>query len=66
MTEFIRVEFVGGPLDGAIRPVQETCEAMPLAAGAVIHLYVRDEVFDGYSVRQFMRHHHVIQAWTHG
>ena len=63
MADFIRIEFVGGPLDGAIRPIQRECLEVPLAAGAVIHVYVRDEVFEGYRVKQIMRHHIVIPAW---
>lgn len=63
MADFIRIEFVGGPLDGAIRPIQRECLEVPLAAGAVIHVYVRDEVFEGPAIRQIMRHHLVIPAW---
>jgi len=65
MADFIRIEFVGGPLDGAIRPIHRDCIEMPLAAGAVIHVYVRDEVVEGYRVRQIMRHHQIVQAWAH-
>jgi hypothetical protein len=63
MEDFIRIEFVGGPLDGAIRPIQRECLEVPLAAGAVIHVYVRDEVFEGHLVRPIMRHRLVIPAW---
>jgi hypothetical protein len=63
MTKLLRLEFVGGPLDGAVRPVPEECETMPLACGAAIHVYARDEVFFGPSARQIMRHYRIIQAW---
>jgi hypothetical protein len=63
MADFIRVEFVGGPLDGAFRPIQRECLEVPLAAGAVIHVYVRDEVFEGPFARQIMRHYAAIAAW---
>ena len=65
MNDFIRLEFVGGPLDGAIRPVLRECIEMPLAAGAVIHVYVKDEVIDGYRVKQIMRHHQIKDVWAH-
>jgi hypothetical protein len=50
------LEFVGGPLDGALRPVQSGVGAIPIANGAIIHLYVIDEVYTGHGVRQVMRH----------
>lgn len=62
MTDLLRLEFLGGPMDGAIRPVPVDCNRMPLAAGAVIHVYLRDEVFDGNAVRPVMRHHQIVQA----
>jgi hypothetical protein len=65
MKDFIQLEFVGGPLDGAIRPVLRDCIQMPLAAGAVIHIYVKDEVIDGYRVKQIMRHHQIKDVWAH-
>jgi hypothetical protein len=65
MKDFVQLEFVGGPLDGAIRPVLRECIQMPLAAGAVIHVYVRDEVVDGYRVKQIMRHHQIKDVWAH-
>lgn len=65
MQDFVQLEFVGGPLDGAVRPVLRECAEMPLAAGAVIHVYVKDEVVEGYRVRQIMRHHEIKQAWAH-
>ena len=65
MKDFIQLEFVGGPLDGAIRPVLRECIQMPLAAGAVIHIYVKDEVIDGYRVKQIMRHHQIKDVWAH-
>lgn len=60
-TEVDRLEFLGGPLDGAIRPVQRDCHQMPLAAGAVVHIYARDEVYMGFAVREVMRHIRTIQ-----
>jgi hypothetical protein len=61
--DFLRLEFVGGPLDGAIRPVPHDCIEVPLAAGAVIHVYRRDEVIEGYRVKQIMRHCESVNAW---
>ena len=63
MKDFIQLEFVGGPLDGAIRPVLRECIEMPLAAGAVIHVYRKDEVIDGYRVKEIMRHSETVNAW---
>jgi hypothetical protein len=65
MNDFIRLEFVGGPLDGAVRPVLRECIEMPLAAGAVIHVYRKDEIIEGYRVREIMRHHQIKDAWAH-
>ena len=65
MHDFIQLEFVGGPLDGAIRPVMRDCIEVPLAAGAVIHVYRKDEVIDGYRVKQIMRHHQIKDVWAH-
>jgi hypothetical protein len=61
--DFIQLEFVGGPLDGAVRPVLRECIEIPLAAGAVIHVYRKDEVFVGYRVKQIMRHCETLNAW---
>jgi hypothetical protein len=36
---------------------------MPLAAGAVIHVYRKDEILDGYRVKQIMRHYETVNAW---
>jgi len=36
---------------------------MPLAAGAVIHVYRKDEVIDGHRVKQIMRHSETVNAW---
>jgi len=58
----IRMEFLGGPLDGAIRPVPAGVETMPLADGMVIHLYTLDEVYSGYGVRQVMRHTKILNV----
>jgi hypothetical protein len=63
MKDFIQLEFVGGPLDGAVRPVLRECIEMPLAAGAVIHVYRKDEVIEGYRVKQIMRHSETVNAW---
>ena len=61
--DFIRIEFVGGPLDGAIRPIHRGCIEVPLAAGAIIHIYRRDETYDGVRVKQIMRHCEAVPAW---
>jgi urease gamma subunit len=58
--DWITVEFLGGPLDGASRPVQAGVAVYYLANGAVIHAYAIDEIHEGHSVRQVMRHHEVM------
>jgi hypothetical protein len=64
MKDFIQLEFVGGPLDGAVRPVLRECIEMPLAAGAVIHVYRKDEVIEGCRVKQIMRRCETVNAWA--
>lgn len=61
---WITVEFLGGPLDGALRPIQAGVEVFYLANGAVIHAYALDEIHDGYCVRQVMRHFEVLNVST--
>jgi hypothetical protein len=61
-TDWLTVEFLGGPLDGALRPVQVGVAVYYLANGAVIHAYVVDEIFDGYTMRQVMRHQEIIHS----
>jgi len=61
--DFIRIEFVGGPLDGAIRPIHRGCIEVPLASGAFLHVYRRDEIYVGYAVKQIMRHSVVTATW---
>jgi len=60
--ELIRMEFLGGPLDGAIRPVQAGVAVYYLANGLVIHAYIVDEIHEGNYVRQVMRHFEIINA----
>jgi len=61
--DFIRIEFVGGPLDGAIRPIHRGCIEVPLASGAFLHVYRRDEMYVGYAVKEIMRHSVVKATW---
>jgi hypothetical protein len=61
-SEWLTVEFLGGPLDGALRPVQVGVAVYYLANGAVIHAYVVDEIHEGLSVRQVMRHFEIIHS----
>lgn len=61
---WITVEFLGGPLDGALRPVQAGVEFLYLANGAVVHGYALDEIHEGYCVRQVMRHFECLNAST--
>jgi hypothetical protein len=61
-TQWITVEFLGGPLDGALRPVQAGVAVYYLANGAVIHAYIVDEIHDGYCIRQVMRHFEIIHS----
>ena len=60
--QWITVEFLGGPLDGALRPIQADVAVYYLAHGAVIHAYVVDEIFNGYAMRQVMRHQEIIHS----
>jgi len=60
--DWITVEFFGGPLDGALRPVQAGVAVYYLANGAVIHAYTIDEIHEGHSVRPVMRHHEVLNV----
>jgi hypothetical protein len=60
--ELIRMEFLGGPLDGAIRPVPVGVETLPLADGMVIHLYTIDEIYTGFGVRPVMRHTQILNV----
>jgi hypothetical protein len=60
--EWLTVEFLGGPLDGALRPVQVGVAVYYLANGALIHAYVVDEIHEGHCVRQVMRHFEIINA----
>jgi hypothetical protein len=62
MQELIRMEFLGGPLDGAIRPVPVGVETLPLADGLVIHLYTIDEIYTGHGVRQVMKHTKILNV----
>jgi hypothetical protein len=59
---WITVEFLGGPLDGALRPIQAGVAVFYLANGAVIHAYVLDEIHEGHYVRQVMRHFEVLNV----
>ena len=61
-SEWITVEFLGGPLDGALRPVQVGVAVYYLANGAVIHAYALDEIHEGHCVRQVMRHFEIMQS----
>lgn len=61
---WITVEFIGGPLDGALRPVQVGVDVFYLANGLVIHAYALDEIHEGFAVRQVMRHFEVLNAWA--
>jgi hypothetical protein len=60
--DWITVEFLGGPLDGAFRPVQAGVAVYYLANGLVIHAYIVDEIHEGSYVRQVMRHFEIINA----
>jgi hypothetical protein len=64
--DWITVEFLGGPLDGALRPVQAGVAIYYLANGAVIHAYAADEIWDGKQMRQVMRHFEIIHfsSWN--
>jgi len=59
---WITVEFIGGPLDGALRPVQVGVAVYYLANGAVIHAYAADEIHEGHYVRQVMRHQEIVHS----
>jgi hypothetical protein len=61
-TKWLTIEFLGGPLDGALRPVQVGTAVYYLANGALIHAYIIDEIHEGHCVRQVMRHFEIINA----
>lgn len=61
---WITVEFLGGPLDGALRPVQMGVDVLHMANGLVIHAYVLDEIYEGDCVRQVMRHFEALNRST--
>lgn len=65
-TGWLTVEFIGGPLDGALRPIQTGVDVLHLANGLVIHAYVMDEIHEGWFVRPVMRHFEVLNrsAWV--
>jgi hypothetical protein len=43
-------------MDGAVRPIHHACIEVPLASGAFLHIYRRDEIYVGNAVKQIMRH----------
>ncbi len=50
------IEFLGGgPLDGEARLVDDEQQTAAILDGLVVHLYQREEVFHGPSVREIMR-----------
>jgi hypothetical protein len=57
---WLKLEFYGGPLDGAWQAVPVGTAVFYLAFGAVIHAYQIDEVHEGCCVRQIMRHHEIL------
>ena len=51
-----KLEFIGGgPLDGEARLVDDEMETAIILDGLAIHVYQREEVFDGPRVREIMR-----------
>jgi hypothetical protein len=60
--DWITVEFLGGPLDGALRPVQVGVGVFYIAHGLVIHAYALDEIHEGNYVRQVMRHFEILHS----
>jgi hypothetical protein len=51
-----KLEFIGGgPFDGRLLPVDQEQHTAIILDGLSIHVYQREEVFDGPSVREIMR-----------
>jgi len=51
-----KLEFIGGgPFDGCVLPVQQEQHTAIILDGLSIHVYQREEVFDGPRVREIMR-----------
>lgn len=51
-----KVEFLGGPWDGARVMVADDQETAAITDGHTVHLYERGELIDGHKVRQVFRH----------
>jgi hypothetical protein len=53
---FKNLEFIGGgPFDGRLLPVDQEQHTAVILDGLAIHVYQREEIFDGPSVRDVMR-----------
>ncbi len=50
-------------MDGAVRPIHHACIEVPLASGAFLHIYRRDEIYVGNAVKQIMRHSVTKATW---
>jgi len=50
-------------MDGAVRPIHHDCIEVPLASGAFLHIYRRDEIYVGNAVKQIMRHSVTKTTW---
>jgi hypothetical protein len=51
-----KIEFIGGgPFDGRRLPVHQEQHTAAILDGLAIHIYQREEVFDGPAVREIFR-----------
>ena len=51
-----KLEFIGGgPFEGRLLPVAQEQHTAAILDGLSIHIYQREEVFDGPSVREIFR-----------
>ena len=60
MSKLRRIQFLGGPWDGARVLVHDDQQTAAITDGARVHVYERGELFEGPKVRQVMRHVNVV------
>ena len=55
-----RIQFLGGPWDGALVLVHDEQQTVGITDGLRLHIYERGESFEGPKVRQVMRYVNVV------
>ena len=56
MAKVRKIQFLGGPWDGALVLVHDEQQTVGITDGLRLHIYERGESFHGPKVRQVMRH----------